>query len=411
MKNKILSRTLSLILGCALVVGVYCYYPGKIYAEQETSQIQQDVVTGKCGENAEWSLDTASGVLTISGRDAIVDWINDSIKDKVRDIVVESGVKKIVALPEFTNLNKVTILGDIVAEGNVFSIYTPKYLELGGRCENLGKMISSDMAPFPKITLINNNPYYIIKEGLLLTKDEKTLVMCLEGENIKIPETVTEIGEYAFYQYYVGSLEFNDNIKKIGEYAFWKSGGFEKLILSKNLETIGEAAFEGVGIKTIKFGNKIKYIGKNAFADSEIKKVKFYSRPIIEEGAFNQKVTINYFGQMKKKGVISLAGCVVKNGKFKNTDIYINKVKGAKGYQIKVTQPGTKKKVVFNTKKLRVSKKLKWKLKYTETLRGPQIKKKYRIYVKVRAYKIKKGKKVYGNWSKKAKMEITTFCK
>ena len=61
---------------------------------------------------------------------------------------------------------------------------------VGRKCENLGEMISSDMAPFPKIVLINNNKYYEEKDRMLLTKDGKELVLFYGGESLKVPDTV-----------------------------------------------------------------------------------------------------------------------------------------------------------------------------------------------------------------------------
>lgn len=94
--------------------------------------------------------------------------------------------------------------------------------------------------------------------------------------------------------------------------------------------------------------------------------------------------------KVQKPGRVTIRS--LKNKKGKKAVLKWKKVSGAKGYQVAY---GTNKKLKKATKK--ITKKTGITLKKLK-------KKKY--YVKVRAYSIKNGKKVYGKWSKTKKVKI-----
>lgn len=191
--------------------------------------------------SVKWKIDEKSSVLSFSGCEKLEKVDVGQIKNQVRYIVLADDIKEISSgsLSGYFNLSKVTILGDVVATGNAFYLDTPRTLELAGKCENLGEMISSDMAPFPKIVLINNNKYYEEKDRMLLTKDGKELVLFYGGESLKVPDTVEKIDSYACYQ--LGNLsdvKLNGKLKEIGDYAFYHTG-ISTLKLKNNIQTIG----------------------------------------------------------------------------------------------------------------------------------------------------------------------------
>ena len=68
--------------------------------------------------------------------------------------------------------------------------------------------------------------------------------------------------------------------------------------------------------------------------------------------------------------------------------VKVKKVKDAKGYEYRI---GTNKAVTKNVKSAKGK-------KASKSFKGLKLKKRY--FVKVRAYQVKKGKKVYGKWSK-----------
>ena len=283
--------------------------------------------------SVKWKFDEKSSVLSFSGCEKLEKVDVGQIKNQVRYIVLADDIKEISSgsLSGYFNLSKVTILGDVVATGNAFYLDTPRTLELAGRCENLGEMVSSDMAPFPKIVLINNNKYYEEKDRMLLTKDGKELVLFYGGESLKVPDTVEKIDSYACYQ--LGNLsdvKLNGKLKEIGDYAFYNTG-ISTLKLKNNIQTIGEQAFAGNNIKTVKFNKKIKLIGKYCFDDNLLRKVYLRSNPRIEEGAFPKDAVIQYSRKVKNRGSVAELEYRVKT---KKLYVVANKIKKASGYQL-----------------------------------------------------------------------------
>lgn len=108
------------------------------------------------------------------------------------------------------------------------------------------------------------------------------------------------------------------------------------------------------------------------------------SNPKVEKNTFENRKKIT----SKKK----IQKVKIKKAKCRNNKILLKyrKVKGAKGYQIRYSV--SKK---FKKSKSRITKKLKYTIKRVR-------KKKY--YIKVRAYSVYKGKRVYGPWSKRKKV-------
>lgn len=86
-----------------------------------------------------------------------------------------------------------------------------------------------------------------------------------------------------------------------------------------------------------------------------------------------------------------------KKNSAKVVKISLKKVKGAKGYRVKISSSKKFKKVKTVTRNV---KKAKFKIK------SKKFKNKKRLYVKARAYKIVNGKKVFGKWSKIKRAKI-----
>ena len=93
---------------------------------------------------------------------------------------------------------------------------------------------------------------------------------CCGGiEKIDIPPTVTDVGEYAFYQDTTLNQIYWDadesQLTRIGPSAFSETG-LQEVTLPKRLQEIGDSAFAGCGAMTLlNFGDSLQYIGRRAF--------------------------------------------------------------------------------------------------------------------------------------------------
>ena len=108
---------------------------------------------------------------------------------------------------------------------------------------------------YPKIIIADTNPYFTIIDDVLFNKDLTVLYAYFSSnKEYVIPETVTEIGEGAFYEGNIRKIELPTGLKKIGDNAFQacflqrisiKGEPFAEInMLPEGLEEIGYAAFE-----------------------------------------------------------------------------------------------------------------------------------------------------------------------
>ena len=125
-----------------------------------------------------------------------------------------------------------------------------------------------------------------------LSHAKKVLVYDMETDQIDIPEGVTSIGKYTFYQCQcIKSLNIPATVTSIGSSAFEGCTGLTSLTLSEGMESIGGSAFEGcTGLKNLVIPSTVNTISVNAFRNCKgITDVYCYAEnvPNTDENAFN----------------------------------------------------------------------------------------------------------------------------
>lgn len=430
---------------------------------------EQKELTGECGENAIWKYNSETKTLTISGTGKI-EWriANKEIERNAKKLIVEDGIKivgesvfnlfnlsevilpnslkeiearafcsceiKKITIPknvtkigssafaDCSELKEITILGNINSQTSFLGEGQNVKLNLAGFCGTIGIMSAYNSL---SINFMPGNKKYIWKKGFIMSPNKKHLYLYTgigkkkTNKTIAIPDTVEVIEPGAIS--WASNIKMGKNIKQIKSWGFYYCT-FKTLKLPKNLKRIEDRAFSRADMDKIVINKKLKYIGKNAFDDTSLKKVVIDHYLILREGNF-PNAKLKYTGKAKARTVIQNA--YYWNRKTKKDKIRVDflKVLGAKGYKIRIMQPGrgidktfdTRSKLVkteseedkvFGTKiSAIVSRNFKVQ-KVKDKMFEEKYKRGYALYVKMRPYKYLNGKKKYGKWSNKMKLII-----
>ena len=93
---------------------------------------------------------------------------------------------------------------------------------------------------------------------------------------ITIPNTVTKIGAYAFWDCkYLNEVifDYGSELSTIEEYTFYGCTKLNKISIPNSIVKIGDFAFAETALTTINFPEKLQYIGDYAFRNTSIKEV------------------------------------------------------------------------------------------------------------------------------------------
>ena len=113
------------------------------------------------------------------------------------------------------------------------------------------------------------NQCYISEYGVLFNKNKTELICCSGGKtgDYIIPDSVTEIGDYAFFGCMnLTNITIPDVVTEIGDYAFFCCMSLTSIIIPDGVTEIGESVFLGCkSLKSISIPDSIIHIGIRAF--------------------------------------------------------------------------------------------------------------------------------------------------
>ena len=117
------------------------------------------------------------------------------------------------------------------------------------------------------ISVGSGNANYKSDNGLLLTKDGKTLIRGVNGD-VTIPNSVTSIGDEAFYNCGgLTSVTIPNGVTRIGYSAFYGCRGLTSVTIPSSVTSIGDSAFSGCrGLTSVTIPDGVTSIGYEAFS-------------------------------------------------------------------------------------------------------------------------------------------------
>lgn len=196
-----------------------------------------------------------SGASSILGND-------DTIEYKV-----ENGEATVVTVPNSTTVEKIVIPdeyeGAPVTKISDFAAVNLEYvteISIGKNVKEIGVWAFENNQKVTAINVDDNNKYFCDVDGVLFTKDMKTLLfypLAKDLQTVKddngndvqvseytIPDGVETIRTKAFYKCgNITKIVMPDTVKTIEEKAFFRCSSVTELTLSKNVEIIAKDAF------------------------------------------------------------------------------------------------------------------------------------------------------------------------
>lgn len=275
LKNKLRNK---LFLCLALSISALVVLNSCNITETSNITFVSNAENAKCGDALEWKID--EGVLSIYGQGDMYDfeeclqqWFD--AKEEIVSINVGNEVTSIGknAFNGLCNVKKIEI-GDKVtklgtgafSETQITTVNIPKNVtEIGGN------LFSSYSDTKRQITIDEGNECFTIQDGVLYSSDMTRLVYCadLSDSAFAVPQTVTEIGDYAFAYQEIEEIQLPSSLKIIGDGAFKQCNNLKTVNINDSVVWIGEEAFMETQIQQVVFSNELIGIGKCAFAYCE----------------------------------------------------------------------------------------------------------------------------------------------
>lgn len=154
---------------------------------------------------------------------------------------------------------------------------------------------------------------------------------CSSLTRIQIPDSVTSIGDYAFYGTALQSLGVGRNVESIGDYAFYGNENLSSLTFASNarLTSIGVSAFENnISLSQVSLPDSLISLGESAFEGCELLRSIYVSAALEEMGDYafanNDGLTSVTFGDGAK--VVGNYAFAITDGTTIGSNNYLSEV-------------------------------------------------------------------------------------
>ena len=342
-KNKIVALIVLGIILLQIVIPSLADIDWNVVFAEETNtwDISQN------GDGSVMATLSDDGTLTISGNGKMKDWRNssdeawDSNRKNIKNVIINNGVTSIgnFAFSDCTSLTNITIPNSVTSIGD-YAFYGCENLiniTIQNSVTSIGNFAFCMCTSLTSINVDSNNEKYMSDNGVLYTKDKKTLIQypskkekteyiilqgttsignyafhyCTNLTNITIPNSVTSIGNDVFngcisltsinvdsnnekYMSDNGVLYTKDKkiliqypgkkegteylilqgVESIEDYAFWGCGNLTNIIIPNGVTSIGYSAFyRCTSLTNITIPNSVTSIGDYAFWYCNLKNI------------------------------------------------------------------------------------------------------------------------------------------
>ena len=185
-------------------------------------------------------------------------------------VTIPDGVTSIgyYAFSDCSGLNSLTIPDSVTSIGSYafFGCSGLTSITIGNGVTNIGSSAFYSCSGLTSFSVSSDNPAFSSGNGCLLSKDGTTLILGING-NVTIPDSVTSIGDEAFYSCSgLTSIAIPDSVTNIGDEAFCGCSGLTSITIPDSVTRIGGWAFEGCrGLSSVTIPDSVTSIENGVF--------------------------------------------------------------------------------------------------------------------------------------------------
>ena len=226
--------------------------------------------------------------LLFTGCDSLGTFIG--IESEEIEYNIENGEATVIGVPNKVTITEIVIPDEFegvpvtkIADFSIVNLEYVNKISIGTNVREIGTWALENNQYVTEITVSKENENFCDVDGVLFTKDMKTLLfypLAKDLQNTKdangndiqvsqytIPDGVETISTKAFYKCgKITKVVIPDSVKRIEEKAFFRCGSITELTLSQKVEFIGKDAFGYCsGISEINIPDTIKQIDVYAF--------------------------------------------------------------------------------------------------------------------------------------------------
>ena len=141
-------------------------------------------------------------------------------------------------------------------------------MHLGKSVETIGENVFLNSDSLTSITVDEENPYFMVDDGVLYSKDMRELLYCPKNFSgiYRVAEEVKRIGKSAFRNCnQLTEIVLPEGLEVIGDTAFYGCTQLKQISLPKSVSQIGAYAYKGCPLQGTLDLMNIKDIGEGAF--------------------------------------------------------------------------------------------------------------------------------------------------
>ncbi len=175
---------------------------------------------------------------------------------------------------EYTTLSKISLPKDLIKiDDYAFKNTSLKEVYIPSSTISLGNGVFASCSLLTSIEVDNKNEYYTSIDGVVYSKDLKTLFMYPSGKEDNtyyLNNNTTVVSNSAFYGVSkLKTIYFNDNLIKLDKNAFYDATSIININLNDALEEIGDEAFNSASsLQSISIPDNVTKIGRYCFAET-----------------------------------------------------------------------------------------------------------------------------------------------